>query len=296
MTDVLRCPICGSSDIRKEYSGIKDPYQCASGVFFFNRCAKCDNLFLRNPLDQKNISAVYPKNYSQFKNKILSSIKLLLVRQAANKLLNQLSHKKEFKILEIGAGSGLYSKYFFQKGYAVTATDIEETEMKSLSDIGIKTKIGNFEELSFDEKYDLIIMSHVLEHFYHPKRIAEKIINILAENGIVFIKTPNSNFLFLKWFKNHTYVFDAPRHINIFSDRSIKHLFNDPSLQISVNNEFTINELFNYFKLKFPKRHFVCHLLSTLIFFPLATLPYLFRKSSRLVIMIKKHGEARLSA
>ncbi|MFH0853293.1 MAG: class I SAM-dependent methyltransferase [bacterium] len=291
MSGVINCPICGNDDIRKQYSEIKDPYKCVSEEFFFNRCIKCETLFLGNPLGQNEISEVYPKNYSRFQNKIFSKIRSILAVRMVNKLLKEMQYKKNAKILEIGAGSGLYSKYFFQKGYEVTATDIDETEMISLSASGIKTKIGNFEELSFDENFDLVIMSHVIEHFYNPKIIVNKIKSLITSNGIIFIKTPNSNFLFLKWFKNHTYVFDAPRHLNIFSEKSIKLLFDDTSFHTTVKNEFTINELYNFFKLKFPRLNFVYYLLLTVLFIPLALLPYLFRKSSRLTIMIKKNGD-----
>ncbi|MBU0612616.1 class I SAM-dependent methyltransferase [Patescibacteria group bacterium] len=206
-----------------------------------------------------------------------------------DKVLSQVQNRKDFRILEIGAGSGLFSKYFFRKGYKVTATDIDEMEMQALSKIGIDIKIGNFEDLVFEEKYDLIIMSHVIEHFYHPQQIVNKIKGFINDNGQIFIKTPNSTFLFLRWFKNHTYVFDAPRHLNIFSEKSIKILFADPSFVTTVKNEFTVNELYNFFKLKFPRLNYKYYLLFTALLFPFAVIPYLFKRSSRLVVTVKNN-------
>ena len=46
--------------------------------------------------------------------------------------------------------------------------------------------------LESKNKYDIIILSHVIEHFREPKDILIKIKSMLKENGFIYIEVPNS--------------------------------------------------------------------------------------------------------
>lgn len=57
-----------------------------------------------------------------------------------------------------------------------------------------KTYYGMIEEPSYEihEKFDIIIMTEVLEHFViNPVNTMKKIKNMLTENGRLFLSTPN---------------------------------------------------------------------------------------------------------
>ena len=47
-----------------------------------------------------------------------------------------------------------------------------------------------------DNKYDLIIISHVLEHVPNPRSFIDSIIPFLANNSIIFIEVPCLDFLY----------------------------------------------------------------------------------------------------
>ena len=42
-----------------------------------------------------------------------------------------------------------------------------------------------------DGPYDIVILSHVLEHFAYPKRVISATLNALSKNGVVVIEVPN---------------------------------------------------------------------------------------------------------
>ncbi|EGQ26938.1 methyltransferase domain protein [Sporosarcina newyorkensis 2681] len=98
------------------------------------------------------------------------------------------------KILEIGAGGGgnilgLSEKYN-SKELAVIEPGAGSNI--SLSTIGVQI-IGEFydEEILDLRRFDLIVLSHVLEHFYEPKEVLRKIWNDTAENVNLFIAIPS---------------------------------------------------------------------------------------------------------
>jgi hypothetical protein len=59
---------------------------------------------------------------------------------------------------------------------------------------------SDFETFTFpeDEKYALVWIYHVLESFQNPFEALKKVKNILSEDGILFIGTPDTDFLYTR--------------------------------------------------------------------------------------------------
>ena len=96
-------------------------------------------------------------------------------------------------ILEIGSGQGQASWWFEQEGFMVTGI---EPDLKNVELINMKLKNGRCiqgsgENFSIYEKFDLIWMSHVLEHLINPNYFFSRIKNNMKDGGIFFIEVPN---------------------------------------------------------------------------------------------------------
>lgn len=123
-------------------------------------------------------------------------------------------------ILEIGAGAGQATYWFDQHGFSVTAI---EPDPRNVSKINSKLKnsrciSGFVEDLHIEEKFDIIWMSHVLEHLVRPDLFLQKIRNNLKTNGIFFIEVPNcDNRELLVNCK------DAASHFPFFTEITAKH-------------------------------------------------------------------------
>ena len=100
--------------------------------------------------------------------------------------------KKEDKIIDIGAGTGKYSKYFSDLGYDVTAVELVKHNLRQIEDKGIKAILGNAMDLSKikDETYDITILFGPM---YHLISMEEKIMalneakRITKKDGLIFI-------------------------------------------------------------------------------------------------------------
>jgi len=102
-----------------------------------------------------------------------------------------LQNKKKF--LDIGAGSGQTMFWFEELGFDVVGIepDARNVEMINKKLRQGKCYSGFIENFIHDKKYDIIWISHVLEHLINPVEFLKKIKNNLNENGIVFIEVPN---------------------------------------------------------------------------------------------------------
>ena len=94
------------------------------------------------------------------------------------------------KICEIGAFDGLLLNIFKNNGCEVFGYELNDKAReyaKKKYNINLKP---NF--LEDNQKYDIIILSHVIEHFKEPKEILLKIKSMLNDNGFIYIEVPNS--------------------------------------------------------------------------------------------------------
>ena len=91
-------------------------------------------------------------------------------------------------VCEIGAGYGTNLLFFKNIGKEVFGLEPSKTSTKIATDNQINVKQGFINEL--DNKYDMIMLKHVLEHLYDPLKDLEKIRS--HANKYLFIEVPGN--------------------------------------------------------------------------------------------------------
>lgn len=105
------------------------------------------------------------------------------------------------RILDIGCGVGTLSFYAASYGNSVVGLDIsknairiaERTKQKINKNLEINFQARDFKNYNAQNKFDLIIISEVLEHLEEEQSTLKKIYNMLNKGGIVFITVPSQN-------------------------------------------------------------------------------------------------------
>ena len=97
------------------------------------------------------------------------------------------------KILEVGFALPYVLRKARDRGWIATGMDLHVARK---SERGIEIIEDDFETHDFKErKYDLIWVSHVLEHFKDWKLAIEKVFKLLRPEGIVFISSPDVSLI-----------------------------------------------------------------------------------------------------
>ncbi len=178
----MKCKICDSSEITE----------------FFNNpdilnCDECKNSFRLNATAQ--IAETYLKGIPMpniFANKLKN-------KHHFNFIDSNIGFKNIKNILEIGPGDGSFVKYIRKKNKDISITLIEPgTDFaKKLNQIENVIVFNDFiENVKLENStFDLVIMSHVLEHLEDPKRTVDYIYkNFLKTGSFLYIDIPNKDY------------------------------------------------------------------------------------------------------
>lgn len=214
------CPVCGENDFEKIFE---------RGVFsdkiYVSICKNC-GLVCQNPRMDENFFVNYYKGseyYGSHQPRLNESAEGHNSSGRPKKIFFNVRQKisKQSAILEVGAGRGENLFFLKKMGFNnLSATELSKHSSDLLNARGIRCYYGTLDNFLLTEKrkYNLIILSHVLEHQVQPEKMLAQLGGLLKKNGLVLILVPNLLFP-----KNTFSQFMIP-HVFYFTPTSLKNL------------------------------------------------------------------------
>ncbi len=145
------------------------------------------------------------------------------------------------RFLDVGSGGGDLLEAFADAGYAAYGVEPDPTA-KSFSlpgGSGARGEIrvfGGRAEAMPDEitslDFDVIAMTHVLEHCVRPDVAIGNIRALLKPEGRLWLEVPNAACAHFEQFNVCSEMFDAPRHLYFFDDRNLRRLLQNHGLLV----------------------------------------------------------------
>lgn len=255
MSPVHNCRICGVK--------LSNYIECAEMMFgtrekfLYGSCPSCYCLQLVDPPD--NIKKYYSDYYGRGKldrDKVDYYLRKLRFSSEVNsynwigkllnyffesvdsRLLKKLPHKNS-KILDVGCANGLLLCLMADLGY----TNLEGCDPYIDEDISYnngvkirKTTVGDLQD-----RYDVIMLHHVLEHIDDQEEILKKIYSKLEVGGLLIVRIPTCTSYAFNEYQNFWYQIDAPRHFYLHSRQSISALLGKVGFEsIKIEDDSTI--------------------------------------------------------
>jgi SAM-dependent methyltransferase len=236
--NIRHCPVCNNRNkkIIKHIKLIVPDDFILPSEYDIVACKHCGFVYNDVP-DSKSFDEYYA-NYKENTNfTIPSEAAYALTKEkresrhiiSANFIETSAHIDKSASILDIGCSFGATLTALQKKGFSnLNALDLDSASINYLRQIGINSKVGSIfsENISeFENKFDLVILGHILEHLYEPKKAIANIKKWLKPRGKIFIECPDlyqysstSGFpgFFAEW-----------EHINHFTIISLMNLLND---------------------------------------------------------------------
>ena len=99
------------------------------------------------------------------------------------------------KILDLAGAQGNFSLSLAELGYKVTWNDLRQDlvdYIKLKYEYGdIDFKPGNIFELDFEDQFDVVLITEVIEHVAHPDEFLKKVSRLIKPEGHIIMSTPN---------------------------------------------------------------------------------------------------------
>ncbi len=152
------------------------------------------------------------------------------------------------KILEVGTADGANLLPWFLHGSEVEGYDFEDKYLEEGRKIGMNLH-NSMKPLSY--AYDLIIISHVLEHLEEPLETITYLSTLLSNNGFIYIEVPGI-YTWLRKFSDRIENIDGCRsgdNLDLyFQDEHVSHYSKDSLMNLFSNGNFEITYIDEYIR------------------------------------------------
>ncbi|MCX5677951.1 MAG: methyltransferase domain-containing protein [Candidatus Omnitrophica bacterium] len=166
-------------------------------------CKSCGILRTDPRLDDRSLREFYSKEYQDlYFNSGTSSISAHFKAQRTNGLYIMdflRAHYKAFtlkgkSVMEIGCSAGGILASFLDAGAEVRGYDLNDSYLEYGRSInkGLDLRHGGIDDMKhIRDRFDLVIMNHVLEHLADPKAAVMVACGLLKDSGILFLSVPS---------------------------------------------------------------------------------------------------------
>jgi SAM-dependent methyltransferase len=139
--------------------------------------------------------------------------------------------KKTDRILDVGCSTGHLLYLLKKTGFTHLSGIDPSPSCRALArkNFGLTIATANISSFKSHQRYDLIVLCSVLEHFREVSASMEKVDRMLARDGQVLIVVPDAG-IFSKNFKEPFGEFSV-EHINFFDEDSLRFLMRNYSCQ-----------------------------------------------------------------
>jgi len=230
----LNCPICKSEKCTQFISTHAMMHKPNEERYNFSKCKGCKSVFLKNPVQEKEISRYYTESYLPYRGSgawgkfrsFVDNHDVKLDRKRAKFVSHLVKNMQTFRILDVGCGDPSFLNIVQQKMKAdCTGIDFSDEGWKNEEYLLLDLIKSPFKDFQPNEPYDIITMWHYLEHDYNIHETAEKLYKSLKPGGKLIIEVPDYKSLTARRQKEFWQGWHSPRHLTLFSNKGFRALF-----------------------------------------------------------------------
>lgn len=254
-------------------------YRCAPGMWNLHQCLQCDTAFLDPRPTPASIWRAYtnydthkpsdnelPLSMLGFRQRLRRALRNGYINsryganlQPASKLgrwvvpllygkqgeidhslrsLPRLKKGESKKVLDIGCGSGSFLRDAMQLGWEVQGIDPDSKAASQVA--GLRVEQGGLPQTRFkDATFDVVTLSHVIEHTHDPVASLREVFRLLKPGGLIWVSTPNVSSVSHYRFRSNWIGLHSPAHLVLFSHKNIKH-----ALRAAGFNDMRVADMF----------------------------------------------------
>jgi len=128
------------------------------------------------------------------------------------------------RLLDVGCGDGQLLQTAKSEGWNAAGIDLSEGAVRLCQRRGLAAWKTDFFEKSLDEqRFDVIVMSELIEHVPAPQRFLKRAEALLAAQGVLYLTTPNFGSL-ARRILGETWSVIHPEHLGYFERSTLSNM------------------------------------------------------------------------
>jgi len=142
--------------------------------------------------------------------------------------ITKLTSGAKGRFLDVGCGYGFFSAEAIRAGFDVCPLELATNEGRIAKEMtGLEPIATSFEDFNpQSERFDVVLMSQILEHALDVNLWIDKSRTLLERNGILAIALPNYDSIFRRVLQERDPFVCPPTHLNFFNPQSLSRLLN----------------------------------------------------------------------
>jgi 2-polyprenyl-3-methyl-5-hydroxy-6-metoxy-1,4-benzoquinol methylase len=257
---VGNCPVCGGEQSRVLHEKLTDRvFGCAPGEWTLRSCEGCAAAFLDPRPTPQTIGLAYQRYFTHNMAPDYQSLGPVsrIRRRLANGYRNRKFDTQDYpasffgvvalpmlprmkaivdagmrhlpqrpdggRLLDLGCGNGAFLLRARSAGWKTVGIDFDSKAVHAAQTLGLDVRLGGVESLDpAEERFNVITMSHVIEHVHDPVGVLRACANLLEPDGVLWVETPNICSLGHDRYGRHWRGLEPPRHLVLFSPAALK--------------------------------------------------------------------------
>lgn len=210
-------------------------------------CSNCTHLF------SQCSEQVFEKSMGEFNDpqgtwptERTTSSCVRITKKIINKIKKITGRKpSQIKLLDVGCSNGAFIYHASKEGVCSEGVEPAEKAALAAQKAGLKVYHGFIENLNLpSNSYDAITLFEVIEHLKDPLILLEECHRLLRKNGVMVIKTANTDSWTVKILKGKWHYFSIGKHgghISFFNKRSISLLAYQAGFHVEKFNTHSVS-------------------------------------------------------
>ncbi|MDD9936594.1 MAG: methyltransferase domain-containing protein [Myxococcales bacterium] len=233
----MECEGCGHASFERA-GGVPDVrYGVPSEMFDVMRCRGCGLVRTAVAGEAYDPAPHYGQQYGAFVERALPPVPgsgrklvaaldsaLLGVGVARQRLsvLRTMDITADTRVLDVGCGSGEIARAVARAyGCRVRGIEPDAGAASTARAHGVEVFVGRAEDYRPEQKVDLALMIHSLEHVSHPAAVLSTLHASLEGDGALIVAVPNYRSLERLIFRRYWDAWDVPRHVHHYTPRTL---------------------------------------------------------------------------
>jgi SAM-dependent methyltransferase len=230
--ETVTCALCGARDEDRLFVG-RDRLLGLPGEFTVVQCRGCGLIYTNPRPSPEALGEYYPERYGVYAPEGGQAQRLALYHRRLARRLHASRRGLPGTVLDVGCGEGTFLAEMRALGWKCTGLEMDAgAARRARASRGLQVVNSSVDEAAFPDRFDLVTMSHLLEHVPDPRHALHRAAGWLGRGGRLFLTLPNVDSWERRRFEEDWYPWDLPRHLYHFSPETLERLLAESGFSV----------------------------------------------------------------